>query len=235
MLYYNDDVDIMISFCELLKEQLNESPVLKGNFLYTREDIVLPSSTNVIIKKYDDYLYYVLNETIDVSLSSRSFTAPRKVERLDVESLGEFSYTEKGFFPAGNCVVLYFSSKHNPSPLDVIYTINKSIILESEYFDITLDYLIFKDKLIYYILFRYSLKLENNLSEIIKVRDGLVNSFSFTECDEKNNIFPKEQVEFESKYLAGFSSFDCTSGLSYEGMSTHSPAFNTSARSVVFK
>ncbi|MCL2619636.1 MAG: hypothetical protein FWD97_01710 [Defluviitaleaceae bacterium] len=229
MLYYSNDITANIALDNFIKTQLNKDSIIKNNFVYT--DVTEKCIVDAVsyLKDYNDYLYYLLNDLTGVFFNyDISLTTFDTSQDLDLSTLKRFSYVKEGFFSKGNCVTLYFSSDHISNPLDVLYSLNNMLTLSFEYFDVVMDYLLFEDKIVYYMLFRYSLLLEPNLSEIMKIKDLINDSFELTHCKDKDNIFPIMQVKFENEHMSSFPVLKVGDRLLFEGVSLQYPLYPTS-------
>ena len=230
MIYYNKNMAENVALHNYINTHLSTDAIVKNGFVYSDAIDLDTDDAFSYIEDYEDYLIYLINGLVNISLSTRISLSTFEINNeLDLSKLGNFSFIEEGFFPSGNCVCLYFSTKLISNPLDVIYSINNfldlSLDLSLEYFDVVMDYMIFEDKIVYYIMFRYSLLLENNLDEIIRIKELLSNSFVIAKCSDKHNTFPGLQVRFEEKYLTQFPILTDEDKLLFEGLSKHSPMF----------
>jgi len=224
MILFSSDLKKNILLHQYLNINYKDNLILKNNLIYFnhKDKLDLTEEIKVISDNLSEYLYYHLNKSLDIKIDNvvriNDFDSSNDV---NFEILDEFEYIPNGFFSKGNVAILYFSSKYIRNPLDVLCTIIDNIEITNTYYDVKIDYLIYRNKIIYYVLFRYSLSSSEHLKEIESIRD---NTLNIKDVVVNKAIFPTIQQEFESKFLNKFSSIDNLSdNIVYEGMSLFSP------------
>lgn len=200
--------------------------MLKNNIIFLTEnlDLKLLGQRRGVLLNSDDHLFYLVNIPEQTRLTSEiNFEEMSIYSKINYEDLDDFKFQKIGFFPKGNVRILYFSSKIIRNPLDVIGQIVSTISLEGEYHDVKIDYLLFKNKIIYYLLFRYSLGPNRNLDEIKNVKTEILKIKKY--CN-RQVIFPEVQIKFQELHLSQFEDINSLdNGLAYEGSSLFTPFY----------
>lgn len=224
MILFSSDLKKNILLHQYLNINYKDNLLLKNNLIYfNHEDkLDLTKEIKLINDNLSDYLYYYLNKSIDIKIDNIvKINEFGFSDDVNFEILDEFEYIPDVFFSKGNVAILYFSSKYIRNPLDVLYTIIENIEITNKYYDVKIDYLIYRDKIIYYILFRYSLSSSEHLKEIGYIKDTILN---IKDIVVNKTIFPIIQQEFESKFLDKFPDIDnLSNNIVYEGMSIFTP------------
>ena len=71
MIYYNN-VSSNISLHCLIQSKFGDASVLKGNILFTEVDVYELDKTIAYIRRYDEYLFYVLSGQTRVSFARQT-------------------------------------------------------------------------------------------------------------------------------------------------------------------
>lgn len=224
MILFSSDLKKSILLYQYLNINYKDNLMLKNNLIYFNHNdkLDLIKDVKIINDNLSDYLYYYLNKGLDIKIDNivkiNEFNSSNDI---NFDILNEFEYKPNGFFSKGNVTILYFSSKYIQNPLDVLYTIIDNIEITNKYYDVKVDYLIYRNKIIYYILFRYSLSSFEHLKEIESIKDTILN---IKEIIVNKTIFPTIQEEFEFKFMNKFPSIHSLgNNIAYEGMSVFTP------------
>lgn len=200
--------------------------LLKNNVIFTNaKNITNCKAEYSLVENLHEYLFFILNNNIKLPLENKIEMKDFSItENLPIKKMNEFKLPDNSFFSKGNVIILYFSSKYISNPLDVLYSFSLLLNLKNTYYDIKLDFLLFKNKIVYYLFFRFSHEFKKHYSEILEHKDKIINN---SKLISEKNIFSKEQREFERIELKTFpvlSSFK--TNIIFEGMRYFTPLIN---------
>lgn len=225
ILQNNDIYNNLFVYNELIKEK-KDKVLLKNNIIFLTEniDLKLLGQSREVLLNSDDHLFYLVNNPDQTRLTSEiNFEKLSTQLEINYNTLDDFKFQKIGFFSKGNVRILYFSSRFVRNPLDVIDQIVSTISLEGEYHDVKIDYLLTKNKIIYYLLFRYSFEPDRNIDEMKNVKAEIL---KFKKYCDRQIIFPEVQLKFQELHLSQFEDINSLdNGLIYEGSSLFTPFY----------
>ncbi|MGM0641787.1 MAG: hypothetical protein ACQESN_10235 [Thermotogota bacterium] len=219
MLLYNKNIHLTIMMSDYLRN-IKIPHVLKNNYIYYEDNFEENVNDKYIIN-FELYHYYFFHFNLNLfqmkCVKKRDFKIYFQIDRKLLPFYK--GYYRRYFFPKGNVIIMNFSTNYISNPLDVLYTINKLIVLKGYYKNVVIDYLLFRNKIIYYIYFSYSGKLEANLKEIINhiklIKNSKITSF--------NDSLNKIDKDFQNLFLHNFSKIRDIDKLKFESLYIYSP------------
>ena len=176
-----------------------------------------------LIYQYQNLLWICINRQISILLDIHNIdNKNHNIFHSNIQLLSRpFAHTKEGRFFSGNTILLYFSTNLIANPLDVLFSVTQNLKLKNKYFAVDFDYLIYKDEIIYYIMFRYSLSLEPNLSEILDLKQSIIQS---TFKIMPDSALPNHHKNFQKELLHEFDRTECIeSALTFKHHSVFSP------------
>jgi len=226
MILQNKDIQKNLFICNELSKILKDKVLIKNNIVYKmkKEILEFKGKKKCVLDNLSDYVYYLINNSKKICFTDEiNLDTILWKRKIDFNALDEFRFEEKGFFPKGNVNVFYFSSKFVNNPLNIISQIISSITLNGEYHDIKIDYILYNQKIVYYILFRYSLGVDRNFKDMLKAKNDILNLKRF---DLNKVVFPEVQLKFQEEQLKEFQDINSIKeNLVYEGNSLFTPSY----------
>jgi len=216
----------MIALFNLLKKEKNSYCLFKGNIIYfDNRDIPNYDFQYSFIEDYKEYLFHILHNDLNVSIENSIKINDYSIfNEIPFEKLDNFRLPSNRFFSKGNSIIFYFSSEYISNPLDILYTLSSVFILQNTYSNIVLDYIPYKNKLLYYCLFQFSNNFKEHYYEILKNIEKIM---SISNIKSKKSLFSKEQILFEKREVKKFNSQSLfKNNINYEGIRYFTPHIN---------
>ena len=196
--------------------------IIKNNVVFCEGNVDIGEyqhAGSILVRNMDDYLYEELTDGL-IALQSVSVTTMEARKNFSREDLPLFRLPDCQFSGSGNHVILFFSSQYINNPLDVLATLALHLEPERAYSSIKMDYIPYKDKLIYYILFSYPRYVHSNFNDILNIKNA-VNEIQ--DMVSNNSIMPESQINFQKEFFSEYEYLESFADLFQEGAVVFSP------------
>lgn len=221
MIYLNESTIKSVLLHQYIKNNYSTDVIIKNNLVFCDGDIDMPPKIGcVLVKELSEYLYESLTNDLSDIYNPNELMLGDFDTNFHVKYLQNFIIPKNRFSSTGNHVAMYFSTGYISNPLDVLATFVNMLHPKGAYGSIKLDFVLYKDKIIYYIMFSYPKTIDTNTKDIIDMREAL---FSVTEITKVGSMVPDAQINFQKELLSQFPEINRLTNIKYEGCRVSSP------------